>query len=93
MSVSLVPFSRLAKAYGRHSKYTERWLIARGLHKPELAVGQVPKGGRRGAIEKATYRITDMEWGDGPEAWPRSNPCQNHDAKWRGLGRHKPVDW
>lgn len=38
------------------------------LAKPELAVGHVPKGSRRGAIEKATYRLTDMEWGDGPEA-------------------------
>lgn len=23
---------------------------------------------------------------------PGSNQCQNHDIKWTGLGRHKPVD-
>lgn len=44
------------------------------LAKPELAVGQVPKGSGRGAIEKATYRLTDMEAGHGPESLAKKLP-------------------
>lgn len=46
--MSIVPFSSLAEAYGHHSKYMERWLIARSACKAGLGCWALSeKAGRK----------------------------------------------